>query len=633
MHDHCSCCPEMDAGSPHQSAHTYGAGQKFPLHPEFHGMDSAPPSAAGDVPPYVNGGESAASSGDMRRKDVGGAFTPNVHVIHGAGGRIVCVSDIRGHVQRLNEIATETRASVILHTGDFGFYSQDSIERMGDRTLRHVVQHSPLLSSKLRSVLLDSSDARDTHPPLTNGPVPTTLRQMLVDHRREAVLSEFSQLLSGKITLRVPVFTVYGACEDVHIVERIRSGEYQVPNLHLMDESTTHVIDIGSLRLRLLGLGGAVVPHKLFDHGSAPGTMAGAHGTMWTTMLQLGELFESAQHAYDPAEVRILVSYGAPGRDVLIDQLAHALHADFTVSGSLHLRHAMSYNDAGVYGSLETYRARMAQSKDRLQDIWDAVRTQVEAAIEPSQRALLAHALHVALHVPSALASSAPASKDDAFKNMWHWNLPDAHFGSLVLNVSQGRITSELRSQDLEFMSRRSRASTPPVKVSLPAPVPAPPGRASPPNASSAATLFLGHLGDAHPVTEQDVHAYFGDHARNIVQVHFFPDRDRRGNDKEEPRMRNFVHVTFQSEETAKEALENHQGQTIKNTNVVPTLERLERSRNKPRASQKSEENSGRSRHGRRGRGGRGGRGRNTTAAKAPEAPSAATPQAPTASE
>ena len=622
----------MEAGSPHQSARMYDAGPKFPLHAEIHGVESAPLSVAGDVSPYVNGSESAASSGDARRKHVGETHPPNVHVIHGPGGRIVCVSDIRGHVQRLNEIAAETRASVILHTGDFGFYTQDSIERMGDRTLRHVVQHSPLLSTKLRSVLLDSSDARDTHPPLTNGPVPTTLRQMLADHRREAVLSEFPQLLSGQISLKVPVFTVYGACEDVHIVERVRSGEYQVPNLHLMDESTTHAIDVGSLRLRLLGLGGAIVPHKLFDHGSAPGTMAGGHGTMWTTMLQLGELFESAQHVYDPAEVRILVSYGAPGRDVLIDQLAHAVHADFTISGSLHLRHAMSYNDAGVYGSLEMYRTKMAQSKDRLQDIWHAVRTQVEAAIEPSQRALLTHALHVALHVPSTLASSAPTSKDDAFKNMWHWNLPDAHFGSLVLNVSQGRISSELRSQDLGFMSRRRRGSTPSVKVSLPAPAP-PPGRASPPNASAAATLFLGHLGDVHPVTEQEIHAFFGDHARNIVQVHFFPDRDRRGHDKEEPRMRNFVHVTFQSEETAREALESHQGQTIKNTNVVPTLERLERSRTKSRAPPKSEESRGRSRNGRRGRGGRGGRGRNTNAANASEAPPAAAPQASTASE
>ena len=72
--------------------------------------------------------------------------------------------------------------------------------------------------------------------------------------------------------------------------------------------------------------------------------------------------------------------------------------------------------------------------------------------------------------------------------------------------------------------------------------------------------------------------------------------------------MRNFVHVTFQSEETAREALESHQGQTIKNTNVVPTLERLERSRTKSRAPPKSEESRGRSRNGRRGRGGRGGR-------------------------
>ena len=164
------------------------------------------------------------------------------------------------------------------------------------------------MSNKLRSVLLDSRDSRETHPPLTNGPVPTTLRQMLADHQREAVLSEFPQLLSGQLSLQVPVFTVYGACEDVDVVERVRSGEYKVPNLHLIDEATSHAIDVGALRVRLLGLGGAVVPHKLFDHGAATGSMAGGQGTMWTTMLQIGELVETAQHVYDPADVRILVS-------------------------------------------------------------------------------------------------------------------------------------------------------------------------------------------------------------------------------------------------------------------------------------------------------------------------------------
>ena len=133
-------------------------------------------------------------------------------------------------------------------------------------------------------------------------------------------------------------------------MERVRSGEYKVPNLHLIDEATSHAIDVGALRVRLLGLGGAVVPHKLFDHGAATGSMAGGQGTMWTTMLQIGELVETAQHVYDPADVRILVSYASPGRDVLVDQLAHALQADFTMSGGLHFRYGMSYNDFGVYG-------------------------------------------------------------------------------------------------------------------------------------------------------------------------------------------------------------------------------------------------------------------------------------------
>ena len=614
---------------------------------------------------------SSAPSGMASRRGV----RANIHVIHGAAGRIACVSDIRGNMKQLNEIANATRAAAIVHTGDFGFFMPDTIGRMGDRTLRHAVQYSPLMSNKLRSVLLDSRDSRETHPPLTNGPVPTTLRQMLADHQREAVLSEFPQLLSGQLSLQVPVFTVYGACEDVDVVERVRSGEYKVPNLHLIDEATSHAIDVGALRVRLLGLGGAVVPHKLFDHGAATGSMAGGQGTMWTTMLQIGELVETAQHVYDPADVRILVSYASPGRDVLVDQLAHALQADFTMSGGLHFRYGMSYNDFGVYGQLDTYRAKILRAKEEFQDMWDAVRMQVESAIDPSQRTLLSHALHVALHAPSApavpavgatsgpaayaAAHTAPvATRAEAFKNMWHWNLPDASFGSLVMDVAHGRISTELRSQGVSFAPRRGRASMPPVKVALPAPrdhasrpgagASAAPGASSTMGATAApaspgtsaslattlATLFLGHLGDAHPVSEQDVRDYFGERAANIMRVQFFPsERDRRANDKDEPRMRNFVHVVFKSEEAAKDALQC-QGNTIKNTSVVPTLERLERSRPKTRPPKdaKSDEasSSHRPRAGRRGRGGRGGRGRNSAGASSSTTPaSSAAKEAP----
>jgi len=544
-------------------------------------------------------------------------YPPRVHVIHGAAGRIVCVADVRGHIQLLNQVAAEHKAAAIIHTGDFGFYTRESLDRIGERTLRHVVQYSPLLSSKLRSVLLDSDEP---HAPLANGPAHTHLRQMFADHP-EAVLSEFPQLLSKQITLDVPVFTVYGACEDVEVLERLRSGEYSVPNLYILDEASTHAIDVGSLRLRLLGLGGAVVTHKLFDHGVGNGSLAGGHGTMWTSMLQIGELIETAQHVYDPAEVRVFVSFASPGRDGLVAQLAHALRADYCLSGGLHLRYVTSYNDFGVYGQLDTYRAKLSQASTEFQDVWDAVRPQVEAAIDPSQRTLLNHALQVALHVPQPVATG--ANRDDAFKKLWQWNLPDATVGSLVLDISHGRVATEMRSQGVSFASRRLRAAAPLAKVALPsarekshaAPVGAAPPVAAPaaePPAQILHTLFLGHLGEAHPVSEADIRAYFGEHAAHIAHIHFFPsDRERRGKDEGEPRMRNFVHVEFKSDAAAAAALQCR-GKTIKDTSVVPTLELLERPRAKPKAAKDDDApSSGRTRGGRRGRGGRGGRNRN----------------------
>jgi len=49
------------------------------------------------------------------------------------------------------------------------------------------------------------------------------------------------------------------------------------------------------VRLRLLGLGGAVVVAKMFDNGEGSATIAGGGGTMWTTALQMGELLDTAQ--------------------------------------------------------------------------------------------------------------------------------------------------------------------------------------------------------------------------------------------------------------------------------------------------------------------------------------------------
>lgn len=195
-------------------------------------------------------------------------------------------------------------------------------------------------------------------------------------------MSEFPQLLSGDIKLSVPVYTVWGACEDVTILEKFRSREYHVENLHILDEATTRTINIGGVKLRLLGLGGALVPHKMFDNGEGRATIAGGQGTMWTTALQIGELVDTAQRSYDQSETRLFVSHASPGREGIIAQLALVLKADLTISAGLHFRYASSYNEFSVQNDMDGFRHKLASGRENFHRVWDNVKGQVEAVIE-----------------------------------------------------------------------------------------------------------------------------------------------------------------------------------------------------------------------------------------------------------
>lgn len=119
------------------------------------------------------------------------------------------------------------------------------------RTLSHLLQYSTLIPSQVKSRLAEA---------------PVEQLRRTID-QNQAYLSEFSDFLSGKKKLNVPVFAVWGACEDVSILEKFRSKEYSMPNLHILDEASSHLLEIGGVNLRLFGLGGAVVQHKLFDNG------------------------------------------------------------------------------------------------------------------------------------------------------------------------------------------------------------------------------------------------------------------------------------------------------------------------------------------------------------------------------
>lgn len=351
------------------------------------------------------------------------------------------------------------------------------------RTLKHVAQYSPLISESTKKAIgAPGGPAKQRFQP------------------SELPLSELPQFLNGSLKLDVPVYTVWGACEDVRVLEKFRSGEYKVDKLHIIDEARSMLLEIGGVKLRLLGLGGAVVMHKLFDNGEGRTTIAGGQGTMWTTLLQMGELVDTANRVYDPTETRIFITHASPAREGILNQLSVTLKADFSISAGLHFRYGSSYNEFSVNPTLDHYRGKLAASKASFNDVWETVKSEVQPAIQQNeaQQNLLQNALGIVEKMPTTAlggnpfggpvgGANAPATgqvDESAFKNMWNFNLADAAFGWLVLEVQDGRIGTEMRAQGFNFAHRGAKQH--PSQVGQQQPAQAPATGSGTPGSSSA---------------------------------------------------------------------------------------------------------------------------------------------------
>ncbi|KAF2209393.1 hypothetical protein CERZMDRAFT_122184 [Cercospora zeae-maydis SCOH1-5] len=373
--------------------------------------------------------------------------------------RVLCIADVRGNLRQLNELAHNAKADYIIHTGDFGFYDDTSLDRIAEKTLKHVAQYSPLLSEQIKADIARIGTQQ-------------SIKERF--QREHLPLSELPHFLNKTYRLDVPVFTVWGACEDVSVLEKLRSQEYKIENLHVIDESHSRLLDVGGVKLRLLGLGGAVVMHKLFDNGEGRTTIAGGQGTMWTTLLQMGELIDTANRVYDPTETRVLVTHASPAREGLLNQLSVALKADFSISAGLHFRYGSSYNEFSVNPSLDHYRGKLSASRASFNDVWETVKHEVEPAVSENdaQHKLLQLALELVGKMPAVASGGNPfggstngAVDESAFKNMWNFNLADAAFGWLVLDIDQGRIGTEMRAQGFNFSHRSGKGQQRPQGV------------------------------------------------------------------------------------------------------------------------------------------------------------------------
>lgn len=366
--------------------------------------------------------------------------------------------------------------------------------RVLTRTLRHIAVFSPLLDS--RSISQDPAELKRTLEPQG--------------------LSELPKLLSGNLKLNVPVYTIYGASEDLTVLEKFKTGEYNVPNLHIISEDQTFALETPSGHtVRLMGLGGSLVLHRFFDNGDGTSTIAGTHGLMWTTAIQIGQLIQTVRKNFDPAEIRIFVSHSCPSKEGLLAQLAHSLRADFTISSGLHFIYGSSFNEFTTEPTFEHYCAKLAAARAQFMDIWDSVKAQITMLVEndPKQKMLLNLVLDIFEKMPSSSTSQPGGSNRNAnnpnmdyllsaYRNTWNFNLCDAQFGSLVLNVVDGRVAVEAKSEGFNFQYRKPKDSRKKFEKSAPArplshrSTPSAPS-ASAPNVTSAGTIASSAIASA----------------------------------------------------------------------------------------------------------------------------------------
>ena len=73
--------------------------------------------------------------------------------------RFLLISDTHRKLGSINELAAHVRADAVNHAGDFGFFHDESFERLSDRELRLHVVHSDMPEAHAGYAVLDIDES------------------------------------------------------------------------------------------------------------------------------------------------------------------------------------------------------------------------------------------------------------------------------------------------------------------------------------------------------------------------------------------------------------------------------------------------------------------------------------------
>ncbi|ABN66502.2 predicted protein [Scheffersomyces stipitis CBS 6054] len=308
--------------------------------------------------------------------------------------RILTISDIQGNLHAIPELYNQelqkgNPIDAIIHTGNFGFWDNDTIDEYKDLSyLKQIVAFSEVLEPEIVEEL--NNITAITIPAPTPMHIPALMfRSKLAESHNS--ISQFSMYLKGEFRFPCPVYTIFGPLDDPKIVEKIHSKEYVVSNLFLIDH--THNWEIvtpleSQPNIRLYGIGGTLKIHSLFDNGNLNyASCSGKVGELWITLIQVAELYINFMNTstYDPTSnsptssgtINIFVSHAPVIKMPLLEHLAIITGADFTISQGLHFRYpvmgnGMSFVDSmgGSAGYIENYRSKFSRLRMILGELW-----------------------------------------------------------------------------------------------------------------------------------------------------------------------------------------------------------------------------------------------------------------------
>ncbi len=262
---------------------------------------------------------------------------------------ILIVSSIKGRLSLLNEAAASKNVQAIIHTGDFGFYDEESWRTLPAAELRRAAAARALRDLSLMTDTQVQEAARED----------------------PSVLSDLHEYTSGRRRLSVPVYTIWGEHEDCAVVRRFAEGTATVHNLHVLSPGAsvtiprrTSTLSSSSVDLeaqdegrafRIFALGGTVSYGRLFDVGTVGSTVcSGDGGLLWATVGHIGQLARCAAQGAPQVpsdEVRLLVSNAGCIREPLLQLVAGLVGAQYTVAcGPPGMPHVQAYNGAAIHG-------------------------------------------------------------------------------------------------------------------------------------------------------------------------------------------------------------------------------------------------------------------------------------------